>query len=106
MRLSRKLTIAMSLAAGIFCVSVRSAVADQIGFAVDATGSLYSVDLTTATATPIGSTGQLLEGLAISPQGSLFGTDFLGNLFSGQQDHRRVNAHRQYRGGRHRGSIL
>jgi hypothetical protein len=82
MRLSRKLTIAMSLAAGIFHVSVRNAAADQVGFAVDATGSLYSVDLTTATATPIGSTGQLIEALAISPQGSLFGTDFLGNLFS------------------------
>jgi hypothetical protein len=81
MRLSIKLTIAASFAA-IPYLSVSSAVADQIGFAVDAVGSLYSVDLTTATATPIGSTGQLLEGLAISPQGSLFGTDFLGNLFS------------------------
>jgi hypothetical protein len=82
MRRSRNLAIAMSLLAGIFYVSVRNAAADQLGFAVDATGSLYSVDLTTATATPIGSTGQLIEGLAISPQGSLFGTDFLGNLFS------------------------
>jgi hypothetical protein len=82
MRLSRNLGIAMSLVAGIFYVSARNAAADQLGFAVDAIGSLYSVDLTTATATPIGSTGQLLEGLAISPQGSLFGTDFLGNLFS------------------------
>jgi len=82
MRRSRNLAIAMSLLAGIFYVSVRNAAADQLGFAVDATGSLYSVDLTTATATSIGSTGQLIEGLAISPQGSLFGTDFLGNLFS------------------------
>jgi len=82
MRLTRNLGIAMSLLAGIFYVSVRNAAADQLGFAVDATGSLYSVDLTTATATSIGSTGQLIEGLAISPQGSLFGTDFLGNLFS------------------------
>ena len=82
MRLSRNLGIAMSLLAGIFYVSVRNAAADQLGSAVDATGSLYSVDLTTATATPIGSTGQLIEGLAISPQGSLFGTDFLGNLLS------------------------
>jgi hypothetical protein len=82
MRLSTKLTIAMSLVAGISSVSVRSAAADQLGFAVDAIGSLYTVDLTTATAAPIGATGQLLEGLAISPQGSLFGTDFLGNLFS------------------------
>jgi hypothetical protein len=82
MRLSRKLTIAMSLAVGIFYVSVRSAAADQLGFAADATGTLYSVDLTTAAATPIGATGQLLEGLAISPNGSLFGTDNLSNLFS------------------------
>jgi hypothetical protein len=82
MRLSTKLTIAMSLAVGIFYVSVRSAAADQLGFAADATGTLYSVDLTTAAATPIGATGQLLEGLAISPNGSLFGTDNLSNLFS------------------------
>jgi len=82
MRLARNLGIAMSLVAGIFYFSVRNAAADQLGFAVDATGNLYTVDLTTATATPIGSTGQLIEGLAISPQGSLFGTDFLGNLFS------------------------
>jgi hypothetical protein len=73
---------ATSLVAGTFCVSVGTAAADQIGFAVDATGNLSSVDLTTATATPIGPTGQFLEGLAISPTGSLFGTDFLGNLFS------------------------
>jgi hypothetical protein len=81
MRLSIKLTIAASLVA-IPYLSVSSAVADQIGFAVDAAENLYSLDLTTAAATPIGPTGQLLEGLAISPQGSLFGTDFLGNLFS------------------------
>jgi hypothetical protein len=105
MRLSTKLTIAMSLVAGISSVSVRSAAADQLGFAVDAIGSLYTVDLTTATAAPIGATGQLLEGLAISPQGSLFGTDFLGNIF-GQQDHRRGDADRQYRRGRHRGPDL
>ena len=38
--------------------------------------------LTTATAAPIGPTGQSLEGLAFSPGGSLFGTDYLGNLYS------------------------
>jgi hypothetical protein len=70
------------LVAGIFPFSVTSATADQFGFAVDSTGNLSSVDLTTATATPIGPTGQFLQGLAISPTGSLFGTDFLGNLFS------------------------
>ncbi len=82
MRLSAKLTIAMSLVAGILYVSVSSAEADQLAFAVDDTGNLSRVDLTTATATPIGPTGQLLEGLAISPLGSLFGTDDYGNLYS------------------------
>jgi hypothetical protein len=82
MRLSTKLTIAMSLVAGILYVPISSAEADQLAFAVDDTGNLSSVDLTTATATPIGPTGQLLEGLAISPLGSLFGTDDYGNLYS------------------------
>jgi hypothetical protein len=72
----------MFLVAGILHFSVRSAAADQIGFAVDNTENLFSVNLTTATATPIGFTGQFLQGLAFSPQGGLFGTDFLGNLFS------------------------
>jgi hypothetical protein len=48
MRLSRKRTIVMSLLAGIFYVSVRNAAADQIGFAVDATGSLYPPEAFTA----------------------------------------------------------
>ena len=82
MRLSAKLSIAMFLAAGILAFSVRGAAADQLGFAVDNTETLFSVDLTTATATPIGFTGQFLQGLAVSPQGSLFGTDYLGNLYS------------------------
>ena len=82
MRQSKKLAIAMSLAAGILYVPVRNAAADQFGFAVDNTESLFSVDLTTATATPIGNTGQFLQGLAVSPGGSLFGTDYQGNLFS------------------------
>jgi hypothetical protein len=82
MQLSAKLSITMFLGAGILALSVRSAAADQMGFAVDNTETLFSVDLTTATATPIGFTGQFLQGLAVSPQGSLFGTDYLGNLFS------------------------
>ncbi len=73
---------AMFLVAGIFHFSVRSAAADQIGFAVDNTENLFSVNLTSATATPIGFTGQFLQGLAVSPQGSLFGTDYLGGLYS------------------------
>jgi hypothetical protein len=82
MRVLAKLTIATSLVAGILALSVRSAAADQLGFAVDNTATLFSVDLTTATATPVGPTGQFLQGLAVSPTGSLFGTDFVGNLFS------------------------
>jgi hypothetical protein len=82
MRVSTKLTIAMSLVVGILQFSVRSAAADQFGFAVDNTTTLFSVDLTTATATPVGFTGQFLQGLAVSPTGRLFGTDYLGNLFS------------------------
>jgi hypothetical protein len=82
MRLSTTLAIAMSLVVGILHFSVSSAAADQIGFAVDNTENLFSVNLTTATATPIGFTGQFLQGLAFSPQGSLFGTDYLGNLYS------------------------
>ena len=82
MRLSTKLMLAMSLVAGILHFSVKSAAADQFGFAVDNTTNLFSVDLTTATAKPIGFTGQFLQGLAVSPQGSLFGTDYLGGLYS------------------------
>jgi hypothetical protein len=85
MRLSTKLMIAMSLIAGILYIPVNSAAADQIGFAVDNTETLFSVNLTTATATPIGFTGQFLQGLAFSPGGSLFGTDYLGNLYSVDQ---------------------
>jgi hypothetical protein len=82
MRLSTRLTVAIALFAGIFYPPGRSAAADQFGFAVDNTLNLFSVDLTTATATPIGYTGQFLEGLAISPTGSLFGTDAFGGLYS------------------------
>jgi hypothetical protein len=82
MRLTTKLAIAVSLVAGVFHFSASSAAADQLGFAVDNTENLFSVDLTTATATLVGNTGQFLQGLAVSPQGGLFGTDFLGNLYS------------------------
>jgi hypothetical protein len=82
MRPLTKLAVAMALVAGILHFTVRNAAADQLGFAVDNTLNLFSVDLTTATATPIGNTGQFLQGLAVSPGGSLFGTDYLGNLFS------------------------
>ena len=83
MRLSIKLVIATSLVAGVFYLPIGNAKADQIGFAVDNTLNLFSVDLTTATATPIGYTGQYLQGLALSPTGRLFGTDAYGGLYFG-----------------------
>ena len=81
MRLPTNFAIAMTVALSIY-VPLESASADQIGFAVDNTLNLYNVDLTTATATPIGYTGQYLQGLALSPAGRLFGTDAYGGLFS------------------------
>lgn len=51
------------------------------GVATDNT--LYSVNVTTATVTLIGSTGiGSMEGLALSPGGLLFGTDSNGQLYS------------------------
>jgi hypothetical protein len=97
MRPLTNLAIAVSLVAGILSLSVRSAAADQFGFAVDATGNLSSVDLTTATAKLIGPTGQFLEGLAVSPQGALFGTDFLGICYQ-HSDCRRHRDHQLFAG--------
>src|ERR1700751_4181632 len=70
--------------------AMASARAGPLAYAVDTNenlggnSSLYSVDVTTGTATLIGSTGvQFLEGLARNPTtGKLYGTDFLGNLYS------------------------
>src|ERR1035437_198319 len=50
-------------------------------YAVDTQKSLYQVDLTTATTTFIGTNANLLEGLALSPTGQLFGTDVSGYLY-------------------------
>jgi hypothetical protein len=71
---------------GVLVFSARDAPADQIGYAVESLsselGNLYSVDLTKATATLIGPTVPVLDGLAISPDNTLFGTDLLGDLRS------------------------
>jgi hypothetical protein len=57
--------------------------ADVLGFASEVGGGLYSVDLTTGTATLIGNTGiNLVEGLALSPTGVLFATDDSGTLYT------------------------
>ncbi len=54
-------------------------------FAIDyssGNSNLYSINSTTWSATLVGSTGQYLEGLAISPGGQLFATSSGGALFS------------------------
>jgi hypothetical protein len=85
----RPLILIASILAFVLAMTALSqrASADVIGYAVDFFGdgnaSLYSVNLTSATATLIGDTGvSVLEGLAISPDGNLFGTDTVGNLYS------------------------
>lgn len=56
--------------------------ADVMAYAVALDDNLYSVDLTTGAATVIGNDGQFLEGLALSPGGTLFATDASGNLYT------------------------
>jgi hypothetical protein len=54
-----------------------------IAYAVPTDGKLYSVDLSTQTATLLGSPSSgSLEGLAMSPTGQLYGTDSSGVLYS------------------------
>jgi len=76
-------TFRMALAVAASLVSFQPFLrADVIAYAVDQAESLYLVDLSTANATLIGSTGQFLEGLAMSPGGTLFATDTGGNLYT------------------------
>ena len=73
----------IALAAAVLVVLGASRVqAAPTSYAVDFS-TLYSVDLATATATPIGPVGErdTPEGLALSPGGALFGTDASGNLY-------------------------
>ncbi len=64
------------------CMSAASLHAQSnSAFAVDTLDDLYQVDLATATKTLIGSTGQFLEGLALSPKGPMFGIDSGGSLY-------------------------
>jgi len=72
------------LASITFLLFVMSACAwaSPIAFAVDNNDNLYTVDLATASKTLVGSTGQFLEGLAMSPGGVLFGTSDTGNLYT------------------------
>lgn len=76
----RSVTIVVGFATLAFHTSLRAGV---MAYAVAGTSAnLYSVDLSTATATLIGSTGEFLEGLALSPGGTLFGTDTVGDLYT------------------------
>src|SRR5437660_11231112 len=60
--------------------------AQVLGFGVAFDGNLYSINLTTGTATLIGPTADgTLEGLALSPSNQLFATNSGGQLFSVNQ---------------------
>jgi hypothetical protein len=66
----------------LLLVLLTCAWAGPITFAVDNADNLYTVDLATASKTLVGSTGQFLEGLALSPGGVLYGTTNTGILYS------------------------
>ena len=85
----------MSLVASLFSASISSAAADQLAFAVDNTENLFSVNLTTATATPIGFTGAVSAGLGGLASGQSVRNGFPGKPIFGQQDHRRDDVDRQ-----------
>jgi len=51
-------------------------------FGVSTSDQLYSINPTTEVATLIGTTGEFLEGLALSPGGQLYGTDTSGILYT------------------------
>lgn len=71
-------------AVSVFGVAVVSqARADVTGYATGNDGSVYSLDLTTVTSRRLGNSGvNLVEGLAVSPAGVLYGTDSVGNLYT------------------------
>lgn len=71
------LLLAVILAAG-----APGALAIPIGYVVDNEENLSTIDLASATATLIGNTGVFFEGLALSPGGTLYGTDDTGELWS------------------------
>ncbi len=79
--MKRKTAVFLAILAGL-ASAAGSTRADVFAYAVDTFGNLNSVDLTTATASVIGFTGQDLEGLALSPGGVLYGTDEDGELYS------------------------
>jgi hypothetical protein len=78
---AKQLTITALLAALLLVVT--SARAQLWTYAIATDRNLYKVDLATAAKTLIGPTGApIMEGLAVSPLGKLFGTDYNGLLYS------------------------
>jgi hypothetical protein len=63
-------------------IDVNFVQAAPVGFGVDTSLSLYSIDLGLGTANLIGSTGIFLEGIAINQNEDLYGTDTGGQLYN------------------------
>ncbi|MBX9581168.1 MAG: DUF4394 domain-containing protein [Gemmataceae bacterium] len=74
---------AAAVAATLALAAPARVTAAPIGYAIDTSQNLFSIDLGTATATLIGPTGAgFFESLAVSPGGALYGADTGGNLYS------------------------
>lgn len=63
------------------CAALSANAAAQFAYAVAADTGLYHVNVQTAQAQLIGFTGTNMRGLAIDPDGKMFGTDTLGDLY-------------------------
>jgi hypothetical protein len=73
-----------ALACAILTIVCSAARADNFAYAVgvgNGTTNLYKIDLTTVQATEIGNLGVLMEGLANTASGALYGTDDGGSLY-------------------------
>ena len=69
---------------GIFCLPVLLC-AQSVFLGIDSTNTFYRLDPASASATIVGNAGlgfEVVEGLAISPFGMVFGTGSSGNLYS------------------------
>ncbi len=76
------LRIALTLA--VVLTMARGAAASPFAYATNTGGDLYSIDLTTATATLIGDmgVGSFIESIALSPGGVLYGASVSGDLYT------------------------
>ena len=79
MRMKPFRTLASAAAALLVAAGAQAA---PIGFATDVRFDLYRVDFGTATAALIGNTGAFFEGIALGPNGTLYGTTSGGVLYS------------------------